>query len=254
VALDSISGAEPSTVTFKARTFTQNQNSTLMHQEIITLGGIASTLALAQVLDGAPASTEFGLVTRQVGYVAPSTTVSVAAMPAGSTTVSVAALPANSSQVEVRALPSGMLSTAAPASNDTGLTVRQVDYVAPSTTVTVAAMPAGSTTVTISGNSTAIVRWERPGTATRSSLVQSSTSVTAQASNANRLGWTCFNNPTQGSFLFLKYGTTASTTDFDVRIAPFGYFELPQPCYTGRIDAVWDSTGAGYARIVEFSA
>jgi hypothetical protein len=226
VALASIAGAEPSTITFKVRTFTQNQNSTLMHQEVLTLGGIASTLALAQVLDGDPASTEFGLVVRQVGH---------------STIVTVAAMPANSSVVAI----SGPTSTAAPATSDTGVVVRQVGY---STIVSVA------NTVAIQGNSTAITRMERPATATRASLTQSSTSVTAQASNANRLGWSCFNNPTQGATLYLKYGTTASTTDFDVQIAPFGYFELPQPCYTGRIDAIWDSTGAGYARTVEWTA
>lgn len=227
--LDAIAGAEPSTVTFKARTVTQNQNSTVMHQEVISVGGTESTLALMAVLDAAPASTAWGAVTRPI---LPTSTAVPAANDTGvivrvvghSTIVTVAALPANSSQVEVTALPANS---------------SQVQV---------------TNTVTIAGNSTAITRMERPATATRSSVVQSSTSVTAQASNANRLGWSCYNHPTQASYLYLKFGTTASTTDFDVRMPPFSLYELPQPCYTGRIDAIWDSTGAGYARVVELSA
>jgi len=33
-----ISGQEPSTISFKVRTVTQVQNSTVMHQEILSLG------------------------------------------------------------------------------------------------------------------------------------------------------------------------------------------------------------------------
>jgi len=93
----------------------------------------------------------------------------------------------------------------------------------------------------------------RPSTLTRASLTQSSTSVTAQASNIARLGWSCYNHPTEGAQLYLKFGATASTTDFDLRLPAFSLYEMPQPIFTGRIDAIWDSTGVGYARTVEFT-
>lgn len=62
-----ISGAEPSTVTFKAATVTQTRNSSAMHQEIISIGDPESSLGLVAVLGAAPASTTFGMVVRRVG-------------------------------------------------------------------------------------------------------------------------------------------------------------------------------------------
>lgn len=67
IAYDHISGAEPSTITFKARTVTQTQNSSKMHQELISLADPESSLAIAAVLGVAPVSTAFGLVVRRVG-------------------------------------------------------------------------------------------------------------------------------------------------------------------------------------------
>jgi hypothetical protein len=87
-------------------------------------------------------------------------------------------------------------------------------------------------------------------TTARASVTQSSTSVTLQSSNASRLFWSCYNRPTQGAELFVKLGTTASTTDYDVSIPAGGYYELPYR-YTGRIDGIWNSTGAGFARVCE---
>lgn len=65
--LDHISGAEPSTITFKVRTATYTQNSSKMHAEVLVLGDPESTIALAAVLGAAPASTTFGLIVRRVG-------------------------------------------------------------------------------------------------------------------------------------------------------------------------------------------
>jgi hypothetical protein len=61
-----ISGAEPSTVTFKAATVSMTRNSSVMHQEIISLGDPDSSLAISAVLNAQPASTAWGLVTRPV--------------------------------------------------------------------------------------------------------------------------------------------------------------------------------------------
>src|SRR6185295_10074504 len=63
----SIQGAEPSTVTFELRTVKINQISTLMHQEIMSLGDPDTSNAIAAVLNAVPASTAWGLVTREAG-------------------------------------------------------------------------------------------------------------------------------------------------------------------------------------------
>lgn len=150
-----ISGQEPSTVTFKAATVTLTRNSSAMHQELISLADPESSLSIARVSSAAPASSDAGLIVRQVGH---STIVSVAALPANSSQVEVRAMPAGSTTVTIAAI-TGPVSTGAPTTSDTGVIVRQVGY---STIVSVAAFPANSSqvevrnTVTIAGNSTVV--------------------------------------------------------------------------------------------------
>jgi hypothetical protein len=129
---DDIGLSQPaaSTITKRLDAVSLDANSTTVLREVMVVGSPETTNALAQVLGAAPASTDWGLVTRVVGY---STVVSVAAMPAGSSGVTVNAI-------------TGPVSTAAPATGDTGVIVRQVGY---STVVSVAALPAGSTSVTV---------------------------------------------------------------------------------------------------------
>ena len=50
--------------------------------------------------------------------------------------------------------------------------------------------------------------------------------------------------------LYLKYGTTATTAE-SIRIPYNGYWEMPQPIYTGRIDAIWTADGSGSAIYTE---
>jgi hypothetical protein len=150
-----IDGAEPSTVTFQLRTVTQDVGGVTQHQEIVTLGGSESTLAVAQVRAADPASSEWALAVRQVGlstqalrvvqstaadlnvtvagYVAPSTTVNVSSI-AGPVTVRSSA---------ANALVSVYQSTAA------DLNVTVAGYVAPSTTVAVSTVQG---VVRIAGN------------------------------------------------------------------------------------------------------
>lgn len=59
--------AEPSTITKSLRSVTQNINSSVVHQEVMTLGGAGSSLQIATVLAAPPASTEYGLVVRIAG-------------------------------------------------------------------------------------------------------------------------------------------------------------------------------------------
>lgn len=51
--------------------------------------------------------------------------------------------------------------------------------------------------------------------------------------------------------LYVKYGQTASATDYNVAIPGGGYWEMPAPIYTGRLDGIWSADGSGYARVTE---
>lgn len=86
--------------------------------------------------------------------------------------------------------------------------------------------------------------------ATVTSVNDSATSVQLLAANAARKTATFFNDST--SLLYLKFGTTASTTDYTVKIAAGGYFELPLGAYTGRIDGIWSADSSGAVRITEY--
>ena len=84
--------------------------------------------------------------------------------------------------------------------------------------------------------------------ATVSQVASSSSNVTLQASNALRRGLCVHNNSTQ--VLYIKFGTTASTTSYTVKVAADGYYEMPANLYTGRVDAVWAAAN-GYAYVTE---
>ncbi len=77
-AFNHISGQEPSTISFKLATVTQTRNSSIMHQEILTLGDPESSLALAAVLNAKPPSTTWALAVREVST--HSTTVNVSSL------------------------------------------------------------------------------------------------------------------------------------------------------------------------------
>lgn len=53
-----------STITMKVATVTLNRNSTVTHQEILTVGDAESSIGLMRVLAAPPASTEYGAVVR----------------------------------------------------------------------------------------------------------------------------------------------------------------------------------------------
>lgn len=58
--------AEPSTITKSLRTVTNTVNSSVVHQEVMTIGGAGSSLQLASVLATAPTSTEYGVGVRLI--------------------------------------------------------------------------------------------------------------------------------------------------------------------------------------------
>lgn len=104
-------------------------------------------------------------------------------------------------------------------------------------------LTAGSVTigaVTFAGSSTA----------TLSNVNDSNTNQTLLASNSGRKGVTCQNDST--SSLFLKYGATATSTSYTVKVPPGSYWEMPQPPYTGQIDGIWSADASGAARLTEW--
>ena len=80
MAFKNIALQEPSTVTARVATVEISRGSTAEQQEILVLGDVSDSLAVARVLAAAPASTEYALAVRQVGYVADSTTVNVSSV------------------------------------------------------------------------------------------------------------------------------------------------------------------------------
>lgn len=250
ITFSNIGLAEPSTLTKSVASVVIARGSTNEHQEVLVLGDPQSSLGLAQVLAAAPPSTTYALAVRLAG--GPSSAVDVTIQTQGNSTVFQGTSPWVVS-VNARV---NIGSTAA----DNVVTVGAVTgnrINIGSTAADNAVAISGNSTVfqggapwTVAGNSTVV--FLKASTSARSSVTQSSTSVTMQSSNANRLGWTCFNNPTQGANLYLKFGGgTASTADFDVRIVPFQYYEMPIPVTTELITGVWDSTGVGFARVRE---
>jgi hypothetical protein len=97
---------------------------------------------------------------------------------------------------------------------------------------------ATSLPVTIASSSTPVL----------TNVTGSSSSVTLLAANAARVGATIFNDSSAN--LYIKPGTTASTTSFTVLMLPNSYYEVPFG-YIGRIDGIWASA-TGNARVTEF--
>ena len=88
-------------------------------------------------------------------------------------------------------------------------------------------------------------------TATTSSVSDSASSVTLLSANVDRVGFFIFNDSTE--IAYVKFGATASSTDFTIRLTPNGIYESGVPVYRGRIDCIWASNAAGSMRITEMS-
>ena len=100
-------------------------------------------------------------------------------------------------------------------------------------------------------------RTSRPlqaATATLSNVASSASSVTLLAANTGRLGVVIVNDST--AILYVKFGSTASTTSFTYQVAAtMGTLDLTDVpvVYTGIITGIW-ATANGNARITELSA
>lgn len=89
----------------------------------------------------------------------------------------------------------------------------------------------------------------RPTTATLANVASSASSVTLFAAAGNTSARTIWNDST--AVLYVKFGTTASTTSYTVQIAAGGYYEFPQPVFAGRVDGIWASAN-GNARVTSW--
>lgn len=91
------------------------------------------------------------------------------------------------------------------------------------------------------------------GTATLTSVAGDVSSQTMLASNASRLAFSLYNDST--SAVFVKLGTTASSSSFTKKMLPGEQWSTRDlgVNYTGRIDAIWESA-AGNMRITELTA
>lgn len=97
------------------------------------------------------------------------------------------------------------------------------------------------------------VRAKAASACSQASVNDTASNVTLLAANANRLGATIFND--SASDLYVKFGATASTSSFHVKIPGGALYELPtNPRYTGIIDGIWSADSTGAARIGEFTA
>jgi hypothetical protein len=86
---------------------------------------------------------------------------------------------------------------------------------------------------------------------TLTNVAASATSVTCLASNAARLRGIIYNDSTSAT-LYIKAGTTASTSSFTWLLLPGASLVLDSfPVYTGKLDCIW-SAAVGNARVTEF--
>lgn len=85
-------------------------------------------------------------------------------------------------------------------------------------------------------------------TATTTTVASSATNVTLLSANSNRISCSIQNE--SSAILYVKFGATATTSSYKVQIAANTHYQLPFPCYTGRIDGIWASAN-GNARISE---
>ena len=87
------------------------------------------------------------------------------------------------------------------------------------------------------------------GSATLARVATSTTVATLLAASGTRRMAVIYNDA--AGALYVKFGATATSTDFTVKIAGGGYFELPSPMYTGAITGILD-TGTGNAQVTSY--
>jgi hypothetical protein len=84
--------------------------------------------------------------------------------------------------------------------------------------------------------------------ATLANVSASATSVAVFPASGGVGGRSVYNDSAVN--LYLKYGDTASTTSYTVKIPGGGLYEFPRPAYDGLVHGIWDSA-TGAARTTE---
>lgn len=85
--------------------------------------------------------------------------------------------------------------------------------------------------------------------ATCTNVSASASSVPILAERRGRRSWAVYND--SAAYLYLKFGTSASTTSFTVRLDPGAYYEsFSDDAYNGAIAGIW-SSATGSARVTE---
>jgi len=91
----------------------------------------------------------------------------------------------------------------------------------------------------------------RANTGTTSTVAASASSVTLVFANSARRGLVIVNDADKN--LRVKFGATASATDFTYIIAANQTLTLTVPIYTGIVDGIWEAAPTGNARITELT-
>lgn len=87
-------------------------------------------------------------------------------------------------------------------------------------------------------------------TGTHANVAGSASNVTLIAANSSRKNAIIFND--SSAPLYVKFGATASNTDFALKLFPNETWEMGANLYTGIIDGIWDSA-TGNARVTEWT-
>lgn len=90
------------------------------------------------------------------------------------------------------------------------------------------------------------VKESQPATGTLSNVTMTGSSVQLVASNASRRNLMIFNDT--GVVVYVKLGSSASSTSFTVKLVNQAYYELPFPVYTGAVEA---NGASGSVRVTE---
>jgi hypothetical protein len=105
--------------------------------------------------------------------------------------------------------------------------------------------------VAISPNNPITTTTNKAATSAVTSVAGATSNTVVLASNANRIAATVYNNTSKN--MYLKMGTTASTSSFSILLMKGAYWEVIND-YTGEIDAVWDSGVSGNVLVTELTA
>ena len=93
----------------------------------------------------------------------------------------------------------------------------------------------------------------RFSSATVTSVNDLNTVQTLKAANASRVALYVYNDSDQA--LYIKLGSTATTSDFSVKVAAGGFYELPNNpvIYSGIVTGIWAADSTGAAKITEIA-